>query len=213
MSQAGTVRQHCNVTTGSPRQHEAEEERQREAAELKRREAEEARLAKAASKVTPEEGRHQFLGAMLERMEGSKGSKRTRAESEDGVGETIVGAIMVRNGVMWVVREGKECGNCMSGHKKCLWRDGVKDTGRRATACYHCNHSKKSCGSVRDVSETVEGSGPKKRGRTTAEKGKGKEKEVKRLVASGSKSSGPWSWGRLKSLRGSWPRSKGCGQR
>ena len=94
---------------------------------------------------------------------------------------------MVRNGVMWVVREGRECLNCVSGQKRCLWRDGARDTSRWATTCYHCNHSKKSCGFVRDTSETVEGGSLKKRVRTTVEKGKGKEKEAEQPVASRSR--------------------------
>ena len=101
------------------RQREAEEKRQRDLAEFKRKEAESiarrseavkvAREAKAAKKVTPEEERRQQTAAMLERMEGGKGKKRVRSEAEDGVGETIVGKILVREGVTWVAKEGKEC--------------------------------------------------------------------------------------------------------
>ena len=67
------------------------------------------------------------------------------------------------------------------GHRKCLWRDSSRDTGRHTTACFHCSQGKKSCRFARDALEMVAGGSPKKKVKTLV--GKGKEKEMEAEVA------------------------------
>jgi hypothetical protein len=94
-----------------------------------------------------------------------KKAEEKKRRREDSVGVTV-GAILVEDGVTWMVKDVKVCDGCDKQEKKCFWRDSAW-----AKSCFNCHALKKTC--VVGVEESE--AGPSKRRRVT--KGKGKETE------------------------------------
>jgi hypothetical protein len=131
------------------------------------------KAAQAAKKASLEKG-----------MDGGKGKKRGRLESESGSGDesggTLVGSMVEKDGVVWEAENGKVCHSCRRTHRLCLWRE-EKESGKRTKACLSCHENKKGC-TMTSESVKVEVGLPKKKKGTV---GKGKDKAEAEPVASG----------------------------
>lgn len=160
-----------------------EEQRKREEAEAKHREEEkrkrEAEVAEEARKkevevftqkereVLKERKRQYEAERKKKEMEAGKSQKRG---SEESTTEEIIGVILVDDGVVWKMKEGRVCASCADAERRCHWRDD----NSRARSCYHCKFAKKTCAVVGEA-------GLSKRKKVEG-KGKQKEKEKEKVA-------------------------------